>query len=118
MPEESVPEDQILAAVCEDGTYTLNREAIELNLLTDKVRKKVLRKIAKGKKGVVFVDGHPEASYDRMVKLMDAIREAGNQAEVKVKIGLASLKPEDEFRACTPIEPTAPAPAPAPTEEG
>ena len=104
LPEDSVPDDQILAATCKDGTYTLNREAMPLNTLIDKVRKKVLRKRAKGSRGVVFVDGHPDASYEHMVDLMDAIREAGNQAEIKVKIGLASLKTDEEFRACTPIE--------------
>ena len=118
LPEDSVPDDQILAATCEDGTFTLNREQMPLNTLIDKVRKKILRKRAKGKKGVVFVDGHPEASYEHMVDLMDAIREAGNQAEIKVKIGLASLKTDDEFRACTPIEEKPATPSPQPTEEG
>ena len=32
---------------------------------------------------------------------MDSVRDAGNQASIKVKIGLASLNFED-FVACTP----------------
>ena len=56
---------------------------MELNPLIDKVRKKVIRKVANGDKGVVFVDGHPEAPYEKMVKLMDAVREAGNQANLR-----------------------------------
>ena len=84
--------------------------------MIDKTRKKIIRKVASGSKGVVFVDGHPEAPYENMVKLMDAVREAGNQAELKVKLGVATLKTEEDFRACTPLEkketpPTPPAEA-------
>ena len=104
VPEDDVPDEQILVAVCEDGSFSLNREVMELNPLIDKVRKKVIRKVANGDKGVVFVDGHPEAPYEKMVKLMDAVREAGNQAELKVRIGVATLKEEEDFRACTPVE--------------
>ena len=56
----------------------------------------------------MFVDAHPEAGYAEVVKLMDAVRDAGNQANTKVKIGLASLKEEEDFVACT---------APAPKTE-
>ena len=108
VPEEDVPEEQILVAVCADGTFSLNREVMDLSTLTDKVRKKVIRKVAGGDKGVVFVDGHPEAPYEKMVTLMDAVREAGNQADLKVRIGVATLKTEEDFRACTPMETTAP----------
>ena len=121
VPEEKVPEEQILVAACEDGSYALNREAMSIPVLIDNVRKKVIRKRAKGKKGIVFVDGHPEVTYDSMVTLMDAVREAGKQADINVKIGLASLKPSDEFRACTAPEAEAPpegAPDAVPVPEG
>ena len=120
VPEDSIPQEQILAAVCDDGTYTLNRKAFTLREITDRVRKTIIRKRAKGEKGVVFVDSHPEAGYPEVVKLMDAIRDAGEQAELKVKIGLGSLKTAEEFRACTPPEetPATPTPVESPTEEG
>ena len=116
VPEEDIPEEQILVAVCEDGTYSLNREVMELSKLIDKARKKIIRKVASGSKGIVFVDGHPEAPYENMVKLMDAVREAGNQAELKVKLGVATLKTEEDFRACTPIEKKETVPTPPPEE--
>ena len=58
---------------------------------------------------LVFIDGHPEASYDHVVNLIDTVRAAGAE-----RIGIASLKEGDAFRACTaPAAPAAPA---APTE--
>ena len=121
VPEEKVPEEQILVAACEDGSYAVNRETMPIPMLIDSVRKKVIRKRAKGKKGIVFVDGHPEVSYEGMVTLMDAVREAGKQADINVKIGLASLKPSDEFRACSAPEAAVPAegePGATPAPEG
>ena len=116
VPEDNVPQEQILAAACEDGTYALNRKVLSLGEITDRVRKKIIKKRAKGEKGVVFVDSHPNAGYPEVVKLMDAIRDAGNQANTKVKIGLGSLKEVEDFRACTPPE-EKPA-EPLPTQEG
>ena len=66
---------------------------------------------------VDLVDAHPEAGYAAVVKLMDAVRDAGNQANIKVKIGLASLKEEEDFVACTPPAPKAEALV-APATEG
>ena len=88
-------------ATCDDGTYTFNRKPHELGNLTDALRKKIVKKRAAGEKPVVFVDAHPEAGYAAVVKLMDAVRDAGNQANIKVKIGLATLKDEEDFIACT-----------------
>ena len=123
LPEDDVPEEQILVAACKDGTFALNRKVLALNKLTDTVRKKIIKKRSKGEAGVVFVDGHPEVDYNQMVHLMDAVRDAGQQADIRVKIGLASLKTTDDFRACTPPEPTPVAPVTptegvAPTEGG
>lgn len=120
--EDEIPEEQILVAACDDGEFTLNRDKIEIPALIDSLRKKVLRRrralLKKGEKdhGVVFVDGHPNATYRQMVTLMDAVQEAGKQAStananIKVKIGLASLKEGKDFMSCTPIPPAPAAPA-------
>ena len=102
VPEEKVPTEQLLVATCADGSYTFNRQANELGGITDSLRKKIIRKRAAGEKPVVFVDAHPDAGYAAVVKLMDAVRDAGNQANTKVKIGLASIKEDKDFVACTP----------------
>ena len=112
VPEDKVPTEQLLVATCADGTFTVNRKSSELNEITDIIRKKIIKKRAAGEKPVVFVDSHPEANYESVVKLMDSVRDAGNQANIKVKIGLASLKEPEDFVACTP-KPKAP-----PTPEG
>ena len=101
---DDVPKEQILVAACEDGTYTLNRRVYEVPRLIDGIRKKVVRKMNKGEQGMVFLDAHPDVEYDQVIQLMDAINEAGNQIEFKIKIGLASLKSTEEFSACTPIK--------------
>ncbi len=118
VPQDNLPKEQILVAVCQDGQFTLNRMVYPLSELTDKVRKKIIRKRSKGEKGVVFVDGHPDVDYSSMVKLMDAVRDAGEQANLNVEIGLASLKTPEDFMACTPMEAAAPVTTPPPEEEG
>lgn len=104
VPEDNVPTEQMLVAACLDGTYTLNRSPIALGELTDQLRKKIIKKRAAGEKPVVFVDAHPDVGYPMVVRLMDSVRDAGNQANIKVKIGLASLKEDKDFVACTPKE--------------
>lgn len=116
VPQDNLPKEQILVAACSDGQFALNRVILPLPQLTDKVRKKIIRKRAAGEKGLVFVDGHPNIDYSTMVKLMDAVRDAGNQANLSIEIGLASLKEPDDFMACTPIE--AKPETPTPAEEG
>ena len=100
--KRDVPKDQLLVAVCEDGSFALNRKVMPLADLRKQVKQQLRRKKPK----VVFVDGHPNAPYDEMVKLMDTVRDAGAE-----KIGLASIKDPDDFLACTAI---AAAPAIAP----
>ena len=90
-----LPKDQLLVAACADGTFTLNRKVLPLEQLTVEVRKGLRRKKSKS----VFVDGHPEAGYGNMVQLMDAVRDAGAD-----KIGLAKLKTDTDFMACTARE--------------
>ncbi len=104
VPEEKVPTEQLLVATCIDGTYTVNRKVAQLGQITDILRKKIIKKRAAGEKPVVFVDSHPDANYESVVQLMDSVRDAGNQANIKVKIGLASLKDVEDFVACTPKE--------------
>jgi biopolymer transport protein ExbD len=104
VPEDDVPQDQLVAAVCEDGSFALNKKKMTLDELGEQVSRRLKGKDTK----VVFVDGHPDANYEQMVQMMDMIRESG-----AARLGIASLKEGDDFRACT----TTPA-APAPPAEG
>ena len=110
VPEDDVPKEQLLVATCEDNSYAFNRMPLDLNELKDRLRKKIIKKRAAGEKVVIFVDSHPEANYPSVVKLMDSVRDAGNEANTSVKIGLASLKDPKDFIACTPPKKKAPAP--------
>jgi len=107
VPEDQVPEDQLVAAACKDGTFALNRSVMTIEELAEQVEKRLK---AKAKK-VVFVDAHPDASYEHVVTLMDTVRDAGSE-----RVGIASLKEDADFTACTPapaapVDPAAPAPA-------
>ena len=86
--QDDLPKDQLVAAVCEDGTVALNRKVMALDDLSKAIRRRIRGKSKK----VIFVDGHPDATY--------TARDAGVE-----RIGLASLKTPDEFRACAPSEP-------------
>ncbi len=100
--QDSVPQKQLVAAVCKDGQFALNTKKMSIEELSDQVTRRLRGRTSK----VIFVDGHPDAPYDKMVQLMDTVKESGAE-----KLGLASLKTDEEFRACTPA---AAAPAPAP----
>lgn len=102
VPEDDVPQDQLVAAVCEDGSFALNRKKMPLDELADQVSRRLKGKSTK----VVFVDGHPDANYAQMVSMMDTIRESGAE-----QLGVASLKEGDDFRACAPAPPAPAAPA-------
>lgn len=99
--QDSLPQKQLVVAVCEDGMVALNTKKMPLPELAEEIGKRL-----RGRKDkVVFVDGHPDAPYDKVVELMDTVKESGAE-----KLGLASLKEPDEFRACTaPTQPAAPA---------
>ena len=90
--QDDVPKDQLLVAVCEDGSYTLNRKPFELELLRDDLKKRLRSKAKK----VVFVDAHPDAGYERVVRLLDLARDAGAD-----RLGMASLKTAEDFTACS-----------------
>jgi len=94
--QDDLPKEQLVAAVCKDGSITLNRRTVSIEELHSKVRKRLRSKSHK----VIFVDGHPDAPYERVVEVMDTARDAGAD-----KIGLASLKTDEEFRACTAAAP-------------
>jgi biopolymer transport protein ExbD/biopolymer transport protein TolR len=94
--QDDVPKDQLLLAVCEDGTFTLNRQALEAGPLREDLKRRLR---AKAKK-VVFVDAHPKAGYERVVTALDLARDAGAD-----RLGMASLKTPADFTACTaPVE--------------
>lgn len=98
MEEDDIPEEQLLVSACLDGTFTLKTTKTPLPEIVTTLRKKIN---AKRKKTVVFVDAHPNVSYTQVVKLMDAVREAGKQSRYDVEIGVATLKDEKEFLACS-----------------
>jgi len=98
MDEDDIPDEQLLVAACLDGSYTLKSTKTELPEIVSTLTKKINRK---RKKTVIFVDAHPKVSYPQVVKLMDAVREAGKQSRYDVEIGVATLKEEKEFLACS-----------------
>lgn len=102
VPPDDVPKDQLVASVCADGTFALNKNVMTLDELATQVSRRIRSKAKK----VVFVDAHPDAPYNEVVTLMDRVRDAGAE-----RVGLAKLKEADEFRSCS----TDPAPA-APAE--
>lgn len=102
VPEDQVPKDQLLAAVCADGSITLNRQVVTIEELAEQVK----HRIGAADK-LIFVDGHPDAPYETVTRVMDTARDSGAE-----KIGIAKLKAVEDFRACEPM----PAAAPAPVE--
>ena len=88
-------------AACEDGTVALNRSVLSLEEIRDTLKTRLR---AKAKK-TVFVDAHPDASYERVVLLLDTARDAGAE-----RLGMASLKTPEKFTACSPAPPPAPVP--------
>ena len=99
--QNDAPQDQLVAAVCEDGQFALNRQILPPDQLEDQLRRRLAGKADK----VTFVDAHPEAPYDKVVALMDRVRAAGAD-----KVGVAKLKEADKFDGGTPL---AAPPAPA-----
>ena len=97
--QDDVPKDQLLLAVCEDGSIALNRTPYDLDSLREDLRKRLR---AKAKK-VVFVDAHPDAGYERVVAVLDVARDAGAD-----RLGMATLKTSDDFTACSAPEGEAP----------
>ena len=42
--QEDIPEEQLLVAACEDGTYAIDREVKDLPLIVEALRKKIKKK--------------------------------------------------------------------------
>jgi biopolymer transport protein ExbD len=96
--EDDMPQDQLLLAVCLDGSMTLNRTPFEAEDLAESLKKRIRSKAKK----VVFVDAHPDANYALVVAALDMARDAGAE-----RLGMASLKEPEDFIACNaPEEPT------------
>jgi biopolymer transport protein ExbD len=97
--QDDVPKEQLLLAVCEDGTVALNRSPYEMDALREDLKKRLRSKAKK----VVFIDAHPDAGYERVVAVLDLARDAGAD-----RLGMASLKTNDDFTACSAPEAEAP----------
>ena len=97
LQKDDVPKDQLLLAVCEDGSVALNRTPYELDALRTDLSKRLRSKAKK----VVFIDAHPDAGYENVVALLDVARDAGAE-----RLGLASLKTGEDFTACSAPEAT------------
>ena len=65
--QDDVPKEQLLLAVCEDGSFALNRTPYE----ADPLRENLQRRLRAKAKKVVFVDAHPKAGYDRVETALD-----------------------------------------------
>ena len=92
--QEEMPEQQLVAATCADGTYALNRQVMDLVRLQDELVRNLRSKSSR----VVFVDAHPDVDYARVVELIDAVRAAGADT-----VGMATLKEGADFTACSPF---------------
>jgi biopolymer transport protein TolR len=122
-PPPDQPPDQLMVAVYEDGTISLNlRESTDEDLM-----KEIELRLRPKEKKTVFIDAHPKANYARVVQVMDLVRgtamEEGPEGRMVtvVKVGLADLKEEGPARLApgqtlpvpgAPAAGAAPAPAP------
>ena len=122
-PPPDQPPDQLMVAVYEDGTISLNlRESTDEDLM-----KEIELRLRPKEKKTVFIDAHPKANYARVVQVMDLVRgtamEEGPDGRMVtvVKVGLADLKEEGPARLApgqtlpvpgAPAAGAAPAPAP------
>jgi biopolymer transport protein ExbD len=122
-PPPDQPPDQLMVAVYEDGTISLNlRESTDEDLM-----KEIELRLRPKEKKTVFIDAHPKANYARVVQVMDLVRgtamEEGPDGRMVtvVKVGLADLKEESPARLApgqtlpvpgAPAAGAAPAPAP------
>lgn len=103
--------DQLVVAVYEDGTLSLNRRLMKL----EKLQYELQRRMKSMSKKQVFVDAHPKANYGLVVQMVDLARNAGGCAgEIPesegtddycpVQVGLAKMKPSGPLEA-TEVDP-------------
>lgn len=78
---------QLMIAIYKDGTLALNLQPLDEAKLRGDLRRQLLGRI-KDKKNV-FIDAHPDATYDTVVHVIDLSREAGAE-----RVGFADLKDE------------------------
>ena len=120
-PPPDQPPDQLMLAVYEDGTLSLNlKEGSDEELM-----KEIGLRLRSKEKKTVFIDAHPKANYARVVAVMDLVRAQAmdvdpetKKAVSQVKVGLADLKDEGPARLApgqalpVPGAPAAPAAPP------
>ena len=82
-PPTDTPPEQLVISVYEDGQFALNRRLMTEDVLFDEVTRR-LRNMTKKN---VFVDGHPDLEYTKVIDMVDLAREAG-----AAKVGFAKLK--------------------------
>ena len=73
---------------------SLRRQGMDLA----RMREEIARQLHSKSSRVVFVDAHPDVDYARVVEMIDAVRAAGADT-----VGMATLKTNDEFNACSPF---------------
>jgi len=103
-PQDNDRPQQLMVAVYEDQSVALNRELMEETDLLQRLTAELRARESK----VVFVDAHPLVSYDRVVSIMDLVRQAGPD-----KVGLARLKDDGPAE---PLDPNAIVEEEAPAE--
>lgn len=86
-PPPDPNQDQLLVAVYKDNTIALNLIPMDATKLQAELKLR-LKNRPKDKR-VVFVDGHPEASYELVVNTIDQIRDCGAD-----RVGFAEMKDE------------------------
>jgi biopolymer transport protein ExbD len=92
--QEDMPEQQLVAATCADGTFALNRQVMDLPRMQEEIARQLRSKSSR----IVFVDAHPDVDYARVVEMIDVVRAAGAET-----VGMATLKTNEEFTACSPF---------------
>lgn len=80
------PPDQLIVAIYKDGTLALNLKSVDDATMADQIKSHLPGMEHK----TVFIDGHPDAPYDRVVTVMDEVRAAAG--DTPVKIALVDLK--------------------------
>lgn len=88
-PPPDQPPDQLMVAIYADGSLALN---LKPGTDEDLGREIELRLKSKSTK-TVFVDAHPDAPYQRVVQVMDLVREKGAD-----KVGLVDMKEDGPAR--------------------
>lgn len=95
-PPPDQPPDQLMVAVYEDGSVALNLQKKDTD---DALHKELELRLKSKEKKTVFVDAHPSANYNRVVQVIDLVRDAG-----ATKVGFPELKEEGPSKPLAPGE--------------